>query len=351
MSKLFLSHSPQRWCILLLSVIHSISPATAHEKWFHDPKPYPSRPDLFLQTLPLALTAAVLVSTGIAWVLWRRWNRDLLPGPAFFGAQPHTRALLYGIIPAILGVHVAVPLLVNGVQGRLFSPNNELEGAWTYMVGLAQTGIALSFFYGGFTRVAAVALAGLWLLGIPLMGLEPMLDNAHYLGFAAFFFMAGRGPISIDRLLFPNWEPPAHLMRHAVAALRISLGVALVAVAFSEKLFNLPLALGFLDKYPINFTHALGLPLSNEIFVWCAGAVELLVGLWLLFNIFPREIIIVAMLPFNLTLTYFNWTELIGHLPFYGILAVLLVWTREAENDVLWLRGMRGEILPIDKTT
>ena len=57
----------------------------------------------------------------------------------------------------------------------------------------------------------------------------------------------------------------------------------------------------------------------------CAGAVELLVGLWLTFGIFIRLIIVIAWFPFNLTLTHFNWVELIGHLPFYGLLAVLLV--------------------------
>jgi hypothetical protein len=45
------------------------------------------------------------------------------------------------------------------------------------------------------------------LLGIFLVGLEPMLDSAMYLGFAAFFFLAGRGPISIDRLIVPPLEP------------------------------------------------------------------------------------------------------------------------------------------------
>ena len=32
-----------------------------------------------------------------------------------------------------------------------------------------------------------------------------------------------------------------------------------------------------------------------------------------------------------MTLTIFNWTELIGHLPIYGTLAVLLLWAPGAE--------------------
>ena len=91
----------------------------------------------------------------------------------------------------------------------------------------------------------------------------------------------------------------------------------------------------------------LGIPMSNETFILCAGAVELLVGLWILLGIFPREIILIAWIPINLTLTIFNWTELIGHLPIYGTLAVLLVWSLGPENLQLWLRGLREGPLAI----
>jgi hypothetical protein len=272
-----------------------------------------------------------------------------VPGPENFGTTDERRAALYGLIPAIVGIHVAVPLLVSGVQGQLFTPNNQLPGVWMYIFGLAQTGIALAFFYGGLTRVAAVALAVLWFAGIFIVGLEPMLESSMYLGFAAFFFLAGRGPISIDRLLLPSLEPSAQLMSKAVPALQIGLGLSLVFVAFTEKFANIPLASAFLEKYPLNFTAALGIPMSNETFIVCAGAVELLVGLWILFGIFPREIILIAWSPINLTLTVFNWTELIGHLPIYGTLAVLLVWSPGRENLALWTSGLREGPLAILK--
>jgi uncharacterized membrane protein YphA (DoxX/SURF4 family) len=270
-----------------------------------------------------------------------------VPGPENFGATDERRSALYGLIPAILGVHVAVPLLVGGVQGQLFSPNNQLSGVPMYAIGLAQTGIALAIFYGALTRIAAVALGVLWLAGVFIVGLEPMLDSAMYLGFAAFFFLAGRGPISIDRLILPPLEPSAQLMEKAVPALRAGLGLSLVFVAFTEKFANIPLASDFLQRYPLNFTSALGVPLSNETFILCAGAVELLVGLWILFGIFPREIILIAWVPINLTLTIFNWTELIGHLPIYGTLAVLVVWSPGRENLRLWLSGLREGPLAI----
>jgi uncharacterized membrane protein YphA (DoxX/SURF4 family) len=148
----------------------------------------------------------------------------------------------------ILGIHVAVPLLVNGVQGTLFSPDNVVEGVVGNFLGLAETAIALALFYGGLTRVAAVGLGLLWFLGVFLGGPEPMLENVLYLGFAAFFFLAGRGPLSVDRLLFPRLEPKADLSRYAVPSVRIGVGLSLAFISFTEKFANIPLGLWFLEE-------------------------------------------------------------------------------------------------------
>lgn len=315
--------------------------AAAHEKWFQDASGYPLRWDLFFQPLPLALVGAVLLASLAAGALWRRWGLGIVPGPGTFGSSSSRRAVFYGLVPLILGVHVAVPLLVNGVQGQLFSPNNELPGVWANFLGFAETMVALSLFYGAFTRIAAGGLAGLWVIGFFLLGPQAMLDNALYLGFAAFFFLAGRGPYSVDRMLLPRLEPPEWTARYAIPVLRVGLGLSFVVVAFTEKLANIPLGLAFLENYPLNFAAGLGFPVSDEVFVLLAGAVELLVGLWLILGIFPREIVVVALVPTNLTLTVFSWPELIGHLPIYGILAVLLLWGSGKDVE-LWIEGLKG---------
>lgn len=318
-------------------------PATAHEKWFYNAAGHPLRWDLFFRPLPLGLTAAVLVATIVATVVWRmRGERGFLPGPSALGATPRGKSILYGLLPLIIGVHVAVPLLVDGTQTRLFSPNDTMTSAPAFIIGLCETFVSLSFFYGGLTRISALLLAALWFASFWIVGPEATLENSLFLGVAAFFFMTGRGPISVDRLLFPKLEPPAWLARDAVIPLRIGLGLSLTVVAFTEKLANQPLALDFLHAHPLNFTAALGLPLSNELFILAAGSVELLVGLWILLGIFTREIVIVALLPFNLTLSVFNQTELAGHLPFYGIMALLLVWDAGSDNRREWLEGVSG---------
>jgi hypothetical protein len=121
----------------------------------------------------------------------------------------------------------------------------------------------------------------------------------------------------------------------------------LIVVAFTEKLANVPLSLDFLAHYQVNFTSALGMPLSDETFTLCAGAVELLVGLWVLLNVFCREVILIAWFPLNLTLTVFGWPELVDHLPLYAISALLLLWSDDQANRQLWVRGLREGPLPI----
>ena len=178
----------------------------------------------------------------------------------------------YGLAPAILGLHVAVPLLVYGVMGQLFTPNNEMHGAWRHFLGLAEAFVALCLFYGAATRAAALVLAGLWVAGMFVFSPEPMLESLHILGYAGFFYLAGRGPIAVDRLLFPRLEPPARLVPLAPVLLRIGLGGGLAIVGFTEKLANIPLAEAFLRQHPyINFTPALGIPMSDELFALWRG--------------------------------------------------------------------------------
>lgn len=318
--------------------------AAAHEKWFADARAHPTNwAQAFGMPQVVGLSLA-LVATLVLAILWRRRRgRELLPGPASFGATPDGRARFYALLPLILGIHVGVPLLVLGITGQLFSPNNPLAAPWVYLIGVVQIGIGLSLLYGGLARVGGAALCLLWLAGTGLVGLESMLENAHYLGFGAFFLLAGRGPYSIDRLLFPALEPPASLSRLAMPSLRIGTGLGLLMVAFTEKLANPALAQAFLQQHPLNFTGWLRIPLPDDIFVVAAGSTELLIGMCLIFGIFPRLIVASAWVLINMSLTVFSWVELVGHLPMYGVMATLLVWTPSEEDQQLWIEGLRGK--------
>jgi hypothetical protein len=210
---------------------------------------------------------------------------------------------------------------------ELFVPNlsmpiNLLGG----LLGLAEVAVALSFIYGALTRFAAVALAASWLVGVLVFGPLRLLEHTEILGVAFFLFASGRGALAFDMALERLHKPIARLMPYAVPALRISLGMGISLVAFTEKLWNIPMGLAFLSVHHFNFFPAIGLPGVNDtLFLLMAGTVELTVGLLLISGAYVRLVILISLLPFNLTLPFLGWRELVGHLPTYGIMALLLI--------------------------
>lgn len=322
---------------MLLAVIKSYGKAM-YSKDFLD-NTIPQRWDLFFQPLPIIFFAASLILTALCWLVWKKRNqRDFLIGPKELGATNQSLKQFYGWVPVILGIHVALALLVNGVQGRLFSSNHQLEGTLSNWIGLAEILIALSLFYGGFTRAAALLLGVLWIVGIHFLGLRPMLESIQYLGFASFFYLAGRGPYAIDRILFPKLEPTASYTGYALLFLRIAVGLNLIVFAFTEKFANIPFATSLVTQHSfLNFT-----TIPNEIFVLIAGALEVLAGLLIVFGIFPRTISLITLICINASLTIYNWNELIDYFPTYAALAVLLVWEpNNSQQKLMWVEGLR----------
>jgi hypothetical protein len=64
----------------------------------------------------------------------------LSPGPEVLGATVAGRARFDALVPLFLGIHVAVPLIVLGVKGVLFSPNNHLPVPWLSWLGRPRSG-------------------------------------------------------------------------------------------------------------------------------------------------------------------------------------------------------------------
>ena len=317
---------------------------TLHERWFIDSSPFPVRWSAALEPGALTAVGIAVGTVAVAAWIWRKARRNpVIPGPAELGASPDTRALLLGAIPLILGLHLAVPLLVSGINLELFAPNLvlrepgsvPLRSPFAAIAAVGQIGIGLALFYGAFSRPAALLLLLLWLAGAARFGPVLLLEHAIIPGTAATLWITGRGPLAVDALLGHRYSRPAlPLLRHALTPLRIGTGLSLVTLALTEKLWNLPLGLAFLERYPVNFLPALGIPLSDETFLLAAGAVELTAGLLLLANVYVRLGILVLWLPFNITLAAFGWKELVGHLPIYGAMAALAVWGSGGLPDV-----------------
>jgi uncharacterized membrane protein YphA (DoxX/SURF4 family) len=64
---------------------------------------------------------------------------------------------------------------------------------------------------------------------------------------------------------------------------------------------------------------------SDPVFIWLAGVVELVIGVVVLSGQVTRPVMTVGFALFTVTLVVFGLPELIGHLPYYGIMLTLFI--------------------------
>lgn len=319
----------------VFGLINLTGTASAHEKWFVD-GPNSFEIDLGLIFSWPVLAAVVISGAAFILVKWadRQYQKRVLDHkPAknnLAGIQEEQLQKLYAYLPMLLAFHLAVPLLVNGFQLQLFAPNLKmmpslLSGA----LSLAEFLIALALIYGAFTDIAALGLIGLYGAGLvlgPFIGIQPvfLLEQLFLIGIAFFLYVFGRGPFSVDALLERKTRPNRRMVRYAIPIIRWTTGLSLILLSLTEKLLNPALAEYFLT-HKIDFNLGGSMGISNLWFTYLAGIIEFLFGVLLISGALPRLVIMLAWVPFNLTLPFLGWVELAGHLPVYGIMLVLLI--------------------------
>jgi uncharacterized membrane protein YphA (DoxX/SURF4 family) len=302
----------------------------AHEKWFvDDPGAFHADWGFALSGPSLALIAAVAVVALVWHIVGGRMPRPELPF-----LEPLGRLAPW--IPRLLGIHLGVSLLSLAVQNAYLAPNLPLHdvpgGA---AIASAEGLLGVWFVSGVWLRPAGLVTLLLGPLAALLAGPVAMLEAVDLLGIALFLVVL---PPSRDR--YGAVDPPPETAALAILALRVCAGLALVVLAFSEKFANPALAREFIGNYPaFDLFDLLGIPLGGDAFIRLAGAIELLFGLLLISGRMPQVAVIVAGIPFNATLFFLGRTELIGHLPVYGVMLALLVYgssRRYADQVPAW---------------
>ena len=291
--------------------------ALAHEKWFVDD------PAAFDAEWAFALEGPSLVLIGVVAAVAVAWHLvgGRMPRPELPFLEPVGRLAPW--IPRLLGVHLGVSLLSLAVQNAYLAPNLSLDdvpgGA---AIAFAEGLLGVWFITGALLRPAGLVTLLLGPLAALLAGPVAMLEAIDLLGIALFLVVL---PPSRDR--YGAVAPSQETAALAIFALRVCAGLALVVLAFSEKFANPALAREFIGNYPaFDLFDLLGIPLGDDAFIRLAGAVELLFGLLLISGRMPQVAVIVAGIPFNATLFFLGRTELIGHLPVYGVMLALLVY-------------------------
>ncbi len=289
----------------------------AHVKWFTDPVAHPTDWSLLGSAPVLTAFVLAIAAIGLAYAIqWRFPEPKLLTRLDRFSA----------IAPAVLGLHIGIALIVSAFQGVLFSPNlrptdDLLGNAILVLEGLC----GLALLLGLATRAGALLLAVLGLIAMMPFSFESILENVHLLGIALFLFIVGRGPLSFDRLR--GVRPPT---RHvdaptwALTLLRIGLGFGIAFSSLTEKLIDPGLARALLDQKPfLNVARPFGI--GDPQFAYLAGVTELVIGVVIMSGRLTRPVMVLGAILFTATVPVFGWSELIGHLPFYGIMFVLFM--------------------------
>jgi uncharacterized membrane protein YphA (DoxX/SURF4 family) len=289
----------------------------AHVKWFTDPRAHPTQYGLLLSAPVVAAFAFAALAAGVAYVIQQR-----VPEPR--GIRSLERYAATG--PLALRIALGVALIAAAAANWLFVPALVLDRD---PVGLAlrtiETACGLFLLAGLFTRYAAIVLALLGVAAMVPFSIESILEQVHILGIAVFLLIAGPGPVSLDarrhaaRSIEHRKAPAA-----AINLLRIAMGFGIAYGALTEKLLDPPLAQALLDQSPfLNVLRPLGV--TDPVFIWLAGAIELVVGVVILSGQITRPVMAVGFALFTATLIVFGLPELIGHLPYYGIMFTLFI--------------------------
>jgi hypothetical protein len=272
--------------------------------------------------LTLGLLAAAVGITATVRVVARRWP----------GVDVPFLARLVPYMPFAVRIHLAMSLIGLLALGFYLSPAMDLRADVTgILLGAVMVVTAVGMATGWHAREAAWLLVAAGPLGMLEFGVWPVLQRIDLLGLAAFVILAGPGRWSADVETGRADEPRRGSEAWAIWTLRVAAGLALIVVAFAEKLANPALAQAFLLDHPdLNVARGVGIAMSDLEFIRVAGSIEVLFGLLLISGALPQAVVLVAGIPFNATLWFFGNVELVGHLPIYGAMLLLLVYGSDA---------------------
>jgi uncharacterized membrane protein YphA (DoxX/SURF4 family) len=286
--------------------------ALAHVKWFEDPTQYPLRTDLILSDrtlLWLATSALALLGLFLARRLVgaREW-----PATRWFN-------FMTAGAPTILAVQAAIGLVSAAARPALLAPSLPLA--------LDGRGLALATLE---VLIAASFITGIadWAGALAQFPPLDVLEQTLWLGIGAAVLIIGRRAASGSqaRPWFQRRDPA--WAAHAIGLLRIAMGLSLITSALAEKIWNPGLGQAFLaDHGSFNFVRAaLGIAwFSDELFVLAAGLTEATIGAMLISGMWTRVVVLGAWVPFHLGIPFLPQQELLGHIPIFGIMYLLLV--------------------------
>lgn len=225
-----------------------------------------------------------------------------------------------------LVVALAAMFIANITQGHSLAPNIMFAAGDQWLATYPQLILAL-------TILVSPMLAGVLIfVYFSLLGFHvPVQILGDYVfefaGIAFALIACGPRVSKLDKL-FVNAYPQFDILSldNGARLLRFLIGLQLLVLAIHNKLLDPGLVLVFVRENPFyNFMPYLGFSdFSNLHFVYSAGIAEATFGILLIFNVAQRFVTLIVGVIFATTAIITGLHELIGHLPIFGIAAVLL---------------------------
>ena len=294
----------------------------AHETWF-GPDAFPTDWAFAAERLTLALLVAAVLLTLVVRLIATRYP----------GVDVAWLGRCAPFMPFAVRIHLAVSLIGLLSLGYYLSPAMDLQANVVGIVlGAVMAVCAIGMATGFHARWAAGLLLAAGPLGMSEFGFWAVAQRIDLVGLALFVAFAGAGRWSADHELGRTADPSPAAAAHAVWSLKVAAGLALILVAFAEKLAVPGMAVHFLAQNPeFNLAQQAGLGWSDLEFARVAGVIEVLFGLLVISGALSQACVLLAGIPFNATLWFFGTTELVGHLPIYGAMLVLLVYASDPQ--------------------
>ena len=294
--------------------------SAAHVRWF-----VPVGTELPDMTLPLDWISGIVTAGAIGFILSVfvvKFLADRFSKIATFVYAPIERTnniewyILFGLVNMLF--------LHNLMLGDFLGPHYFLPEQYM-MVGVVLQALILigSVISLAFTGAVLIVIA---LLGIVLFSFESGIDyffEMLSLGLAYLFISTKLN--SNDNLMFKRFGLDRFVFA-APVVLRIGLGIQLISLALHNKIFEPAATYYFLLEHPYyNFLHYFGwTDFSHLHFAYAAGIFESCFGLMLTLGICNRYVICVIAFFFVSTGVISGLEEVIGHLPIFGFIAVLV---------------------------
>lgn len=190
---------------------------------------------------------------------------------------------IHRVAQAILGIFLVTITLVWKI---IIAPDYKVLTSLDYLLSGLQLAVGLMFIFNFKPRWASLGLGFLCLTLVFASGPVAFVENLMVFALAFYFYTVNS----------KNTKLP--FSKNPLKVLRISTGIALILLAFTEKLLYPELSLQFLSVHSWNFMQTIFPWFSNKLFVLSTGFAEIIFGLLFIKGVMTRTTTVLIALFF-----------------------------------------------------